>query len=94
MSFWKSLFGGGEKQSAAPGVDAREEHEGYTIAVALIRVDGEYQIAGSIEKEIAGDLKVHSFIRADKFSNRDDAIAATLGKGRQLIKEQGSALFS
>jgi|TARA_A100001391_G_scaffold87150_1_gene57611 hypothetical protein len=94
MSFWKNLFGGGgEKQPAAPSVDAQEEYEGYLIKATLMKTGGEYQIAGTIEKEIDGETKTHSFIRADKFTDKDDCAAATLGKGRQIIREQGRFLF-
>lgn len=94
MSFWKKLFGGGDKVPSAPSVDAREEHEGFVIKATLMKAGGEFQIAGTIEREIDGEVKTYSFIRADKFSNREDAAAATLGKGRQIIREQGSTLFS
>ncbi|MCD7060221.1 HlyU family transcriptional regulator [Pelagibacterium xiamenense] len=93
MSFLKSLFGGGDKKPATPKVDAHEEHEGYTIKAVLMQAGGEYQIAGTIEKEVDGELKIYKFIRADKFASKEDAIVATLGKGRQLIKEQGAGLF-
>ncbi|WP_116654937.1 HlyU family transcriptional regulator [Pelagibacterium sediminicola] len=95
MSFLKSLFGlGSDKAPATPSVDAQEEHEGFVIKATLMKAGGEFQIAGTIEKEIDGETKTYSFIRADKFSNKDDAAAATLGKGRQIIREQGAALFS
>lgn len=95
MSFWKKLFGGGETAGTGPmGVDAEEEHEGFLIKATLMKAGGEFQIAGTIEKEIDGEVKTYSFIRADKFSNKDDAAVATLGKGRQIIKEQGRTLFS
>ncbi|WP_196257860.1 HlyU family transcriptional regulator [Pelagibacterium limicola] len=95
MSFWKKLFGGGDAGSAASAApDAQEEFEGFVIKATLMKAGGEFQIAGTIEKEIDGELKTYSFIRADKFSSREDAAAATLGKGRQIVKEQGRTLFS
>lgn len=96
MSFWKKLFGGGGDAGTggAPSVDAREEHEGFVITATLMRVGSEYQIAGTIEKEIDSEVKTYSFIRADKFTDKDDAAAATLAKGRQIIREQGRTLFS
>ena len=94
MSFWKNLFGaGGDRQPAAAGIDAQEEFEGYLIKATLMKSGGEYQVAGTIEKEIDGETKTYSFIRADKFSDKDDCAAATLGKGRQIIREQGKFLF-
>ncbi|WP_127142614.1 HlyU family transcriptional regulator [Pelagibacterium montanilacus] len=95
MSFLKSIFGlGKDDKPTAPTVDAQEEYEGFTIKVALMQAGGEHQIAGSIEKEIDGELRIEKFIRADKFASRDDAIAATLAKGRQIIKEQKRTLFT
>lgn len=95
MSFWRKLFGGGGDagNGGAPGVDAQEEHEGFVIKATLMRVGSEYQIAGTIEKEIDGEVKSYSFIRADKFTDKADAANATLGKGRQIIREQGRTLF-
>lgn len=95
MSFLKKLFGGGgEKQAGASGVDGQEEFEGHVIKATLMRSGGEYQIAGTIEKDVDGERKVHKFVRADKFTDKDDCVAATLGKGRQIIREQGRTLFS
>lgn len=93
MSFLKKLFGGGDKKDAVQEIDGEEEYEGYLIKARLMREGGEYQIAGVIEKDIDGELRSHSFIRADKYASKDDCIAATLGKGRQIIKEQGRLLF-
>lgn len=94
MSFLKRLFGGGSDTSgSAPTVDGEEEYEGHLIKVTLMRSGGEYQIAGTIEKEIDGELKVYKFVRADKFSDKDACVASTLSKGRQIISEQGKMLF-
>lgn len=95
MSFFKKLFGGdSDKAAASPTVDGQEEFEGYVIKAILMRSGGEYQIAGTIEKEIDGELKVHKFVRADKFTDKDACVATTLSKGRQIIGEQGKALFA
>ncbi|WP_417582978.1 HlyU family transcriptional regulator [Pelagibacterium sp.] len=94
MSWFKKLFGGETSQeTAAPAVDGQEEFEGHTIKATLMKVGGEFQIAGIIEKQVEGETKTYSFIRADKFANKDDCIATTLAKGRQIINEQGRFLF-
>lgn len=94
MSFWKSLFGlGGEKAPEMARVDAEEEFEGYTIKAKLMKDDGEYRIAGTIERVVGGELKTQSFIRADKFADKETASSMTLAKGRQIIKEQGDRVF-
>ena len=95
MSFLKSLFGGkGGERSGAAKAGATEEYNGFVIRAAPQAQGGEHILAGSVEKEIGGELKSHTFIRADRFSSRDDAEAAALRKGKQLVDEQGDRLFS
>lgn len=94
MSFLKSLFGLGKPQEAEDGkVLGEEVYNGFTIRAIAMPAGGEHQLSGSVEKEVDGELKSHRFIRADKFAARDDAIAASLAKGRQIIDEQGEALL-
>jgi hypothetical protein len=96
MSFLKSLFGGGKSEADAKGDKAlaEEDYKGFTIKAVAMSAGGEHQLAGAIEKEIGGELKTYNFVRADKFSSRDDATAMSLAKGRQLVDEQGDKLFS
>ena len=53
----------------------------------------EYQLAGRIEKEIGGEMKRHDFVRADRFSSKDEAASMAISKGRQIIDEQGERMF-
>lgn len=96
MSFLKSLFGGGgkasEPKSAAPL--AEEEYKGFVIKAVPMPSGSEHQLAGSVEKQIGGELKTHKFIRADKFGSRDEAASVAIMKGKQLVDEQGDRLFS
>ncbi len=95
MSFLKKLFGGGsDKVETSSAVDGEEEFEGHVIKAILMRSGGEYQVAGTIEKEIDGELQVHNFVRADKFADKEACVATTLSKGRQIIREQGKTLFA
>lgn len=92
MSFLKTLFGGGAKSepAAAPG----EEYQGFIIRPTPMQVGSEFQLAGTIEKEIDGTLHTHKFVRADRMSSRDDAVSFALAKGRQIVDEQGVKVFS
>jgi hypothetical protein len=95
MSFLKSLFGGG-KSSGAAKVNAplgEETHKGFLIKAIEMRVGSEYQLSGTIEKEIGGELKTYSFVRADRLSSREDATTMAINKGRLIIDEQGDKLF-
>jgi hypothetical protein len=91
MSFWKNLFGGGgeAKEAPAPG----EEYKGFTIWATPMPVGSEFQLAGRIGKEVDGELKTYDFVRADRMSSRDEAVSLAVAKGRQIIDEQGVALF-
>lgn len=93
MSFWKKIFGGsGEAPAEVSG--AKEEYKGFTIRPTLMRAGSEFQLAGTLEKEIDGETKVHQFVRADRFSSREDAENFSLAKGRQIIDEQGDSVFA
>ncbi len=96
MSFWKKLFGMGEAGDASggPKILGEESHEGYVIKALEMKAGSEYQLAGLIEKEIEGELKSSQFIRADRLASADMASSAAIEKGKQIIKEQGEALFS
>jgi len=95
MSFWKNLFGGSGGGSAPrePETGDSESYKGFTITAKFMPVGSEYQLAGVIEKEIDGETKVYEFVRADRFSSRDDVQSFALAKGRQIIDEQGNTLF-
>ena len=69
-------------------------YKGFLIKAIEMRAGSEYQLAGTIEKEIGGELKTYKFVRADRMSSKDDLISMALGKGRQIIDEQGDKIFS
>jgi hypothetical protein len=95
MSFLSRLFGG-SKQETAPAGDAvmgEENYKGFLIKAIEMKAGSELQLAGTIEKTIEGELKTYRFIRADRMSSRDDLVALALGKGRQIIDEQGDHIF-
>jgi hypothetical protein len=54
---------------------------------------GQYRLAGRIEKMVNGEVQVHEFVRADTFSNHDDAVEFTVRKARLLIDQSGDTLF-
>jgi hypothetical protein len=96
MSFLSKLFGGGDKAAGAPAGDKeldQESYKGYLIKAVEMRAGSEYQLCGSIEKEIDGELKLYKFVRADRMSSKDDVISMALAKGRQIIDEQGDGIY-
>lgn len=91
MSFLKKLFGGGKAEENRPLKEI--EHKGFVIRATPFKAEGQFQTSGTIFKEINGIKHEHSFIRADRFANLDDAVDISLSKGRQIIDEQGEKLF-
>lgn len=92
MSFFSSLFG---RLTPAPAEKIVEpvEYKGFIIRPAPFKSEGQYQTAGTIEREVGGVRKEHRFIRADAFASFDDAVAFTLSKARQMIDLQGERMF-
>ncbi len=95
MSFFKKLFGGGSTSTEPAGdnVLGEESYKGHLIKAIEMRAGSEYQLAGTIEKDIGGEHKTYRFIRADRMSAVDDLVALALGKGRQIIDEQGDSIY-
>ncbi|MFK7860248.1 MAG: HlyU family transcriptional regulator [Granulosicoccus sp.] len=89
------LFGGAkEGGAAAPEAAEAVEYEGFTIIAAPLKEGSQYKTAGSISKEVDGELKTAQFIRADNHADRQSAVTHSEGKARQIIDEQGNAMFS
>ncbi|WP_204114860.1 HlyU family transcriptional regulator [Shimia biformata] len=89
MSFLKKLFGGG----AAAETEKHEDHKGFRIYPTPIKEGAVYRISARIEKEVDGEVRVHTLIRADTLNALDDAAEASVAKARQMIDEQGDGVF-
>ncbi len=96
MSFLKKLFGGGPASAEPEGdkVLGEESYNGYLIKAIEMKAGSELQLAGTIEKQFGEALKSYRFVRADRMASRDDLVALALAKGRQIINEQGDAIFN
>ena len=95
MSFLKKLFGFGSPGETAQATPAAEpvEYKGFIIRPAPYKSEGQYQVAGAIEKEIDGTRHEHQFIRADRHPTIEDATEIAIAKGRLIIDEQGERMF-
>lgn len=96
MSFLKKLFGGGGNAPSEPVGDkvlGEEDYKGFLIKAIEMRAGSELQLAGTIEKDVGGELKSYKFVRADRMTSKDDLIVLALSKGRQIIDEQGERIF-
>lgn len=92
MSFLSALFG---KLGPAPAEKVAEpvEYKGFVIRPEPFKSEGQYQTAGTIERDVGGVRKEHRFIRADAFASFDDAVTFTLSKARQMVDLQGERMF-
>ena len=90
MPFLKKLFGGG---GGSPTEEASETYEGFHITPTPQREGTQYRICARIEKEVDGEKLSHTLIRADTIGDLDEAAAASIGKAKQMIDEQGDRLF-
>lgn len=91
----KGLFGTG---SGDPGAPASKElppvfHEGFTIIAEPRQVNGQWQVAGRIEKQVGEELKSHTFIRADTMPSPDEAASHMVRKAQIMIDQQGESIF-
>ena len=88
MSLFSRLFGGGAK----PETPA-EMHEGFRIVPTPLAEGGTYRLSARIEKEIDGETRVHTLLRADTFQNAEEAARFSVLKARQVIDQMGEAIF-
>ncbi|MEO9825675.1 MAG: HlyU family transcriptional regulator [Paracoccaceae bacterium] len=90
MSLLSKLFGGGgSKPEAKP-----EEYEGFHITAQPVAEGPRYRIGALIEKEVEGEMKTHTLIRADTLDDLQSAKDASVGKAKQLIDQMGERLFN
>ncbi|WP_299403659.1 HlyU family transcriptional regulator [uncultured Roseobacter sp.] len=88
MSILSKLFGKGGSAAATAKKDV-EVYEGFRIMPDPEAEGGNYRIAATITK----DGQSYRLLRADTFSDRDEAIRISLRKAKQVIDEQGERLF-
>ena len=88
------LFGGGGGRGpgeATPGEAV--EYNGFRIRPAPYQNGGQYQTAGTIEKDFPDGTREHRFIRAETHASKDEAATFAIAKGRQIIDERGDKIF-
>ena len=87
----KGLFGGGKGESGS-------KHEaviynGYTIQPTPSSTGGGWSTEGAITKEVDGETRTHTFIRADTSTGEEAAVSLIIAKARMLIDQQGDSIF-
>ena len=89
----RNLFGGNGASGPPPAANEPDSYKDCLIYAEPMAEGGQWRLAGRIVRGAGEDAKEHKFIRADIFSSRDEVESATLRKARQIIDEQGPALF-
>jgi len=93
-SLFGKLFGSGDSAAASQEPAEAVEYNGFTITATPLKEGGQYKTAGSISREINGEVKSAQFIRADNHADRDSAVEHSNRKAQQIIDEQGDGIFS
>ena len=88
MSILSRLFGGTPKPETKP-----EIYKDFSILPSPTNEGSQYRISAVIEKEIDGEMKSHTMIRADMLADLESANAASIGKAKTMIDQLGDSLF-
>jgi hypothetical protein len=86
MAFWSTWFSS-STESDKPVKSL--EYKGFMIEAAPYKDGGQWQLAGVITK----NGKSHRFVRADKFSDRDEAADIAVSKGQLIVDQLGDGMF-
>ena len=94
-SLFGKLLGGSTKEGANAAEPAEAvEYNGFTIIAAPLKEGGQFKTAGSIVKDVSGETKTATFVRADNHADRQSAVSHSERKAKQIIDEQGEGMFS
>ena len=93
LGFLKKLLGGGAGADAQAAAADPVEHQGYTIVPVPRKEDSGFRVAGLIRKEVDGEMREYSFVRADVYYGYDDAVQVIVQKAERIIAEQGERIF-
>ncbi|MEQ8307465.1 MAG: HlyU family transcriptional regulator [Hoeflea sp.] len=89
----RGLFGGNGSSARPEPANEPETYKDCRIYAEPMPEGSQWRLAGRIVKGEGPDAKEHRLVRADMFSSREEVVAATFRKARQVIDEQGDALF-
>jgi len=70
-----------------------QDYKGFTIQPAPQKEGGGWRIRGLISKQVGGERRIHTLIRADTYPDVETAMDMTVAKAKRVIDEQGERLF-
>ncbi len=94
MSFFKKLFGGSEGSGGGAKATSRETYKDFIIEASPMAEGGQYRLRAFIVESEAEDARRATVIRADLFASADQATEFAVMKAKQVIDEQGAAVFN
>ncbi len=95
MPLFKKLFGGGgASKDAAPKEATPETYKDFSIIPTPIAEGSNFRLSARIKKEVGGELKSQTIIRADTFNSADQAAETAIAKAKMLIDQMGDKLFT
>ena len=90
MAFWSKWFSSAPATASGDSKPVKSlEYKGYLIEARPYKDGGQWQLAGRILR----DGKEHKFVRADKFSDRDEAADIAISKGQLIVDQSGDRIF-
>lgn len=91
MGFFSRWFKGADQ--ASNNLVQPVEYKGFLIYQQSISENGQYRVAGTITKDIAGETLSHRFIRSDLLSNQQEADELMLSKAQVFIDQMNGKIF-
>ena len=88
MPFFSKFF-----RKSAPATPEPTLHNGFVIFPEPIKEGAVYRIAARIEKEVGGEMRTHSLVRADTHGTLDSANDASIAKAKMAIDQLGDTIF-
>ena len=87
--FFEKLFAGTPKTVECESF----EYKGYTVTPTPEPGQGDFYTAGTISKVVDDEERTVKFIRADRHASAEQAEQHIQVKAKQIIDEQGDAIF-
>ncbi len=69
------------------------EYKGFRLAACPVKENGQFRVAGQIQKGEGEDMKKLNFLRADLIPTEKEANEFSLNKGKMMIDQLGDRVF-